>query len=145
MVYAFDGNDALLDAVRAVNQGSSYADLVQDMSDLQGIGEANREPLEAIGFDFALIERAGELKTILGDLLAKVSADKLEKSPEKDIRDRVFTIMDTAVDKIRKCGRSVFWKDSSRASAYASAYMRKQRRKQQRAKEKAKTSTGGQS
>jgi hypothetical protein len=134
MLYAFDGNEVLLDAVRAIMQGGSYSDLVQDQSDLEGLGIKYKDLLDAAGIDFKLIERAGELKFILGDLLAQTNVDKMEKSPEKIMRDRAFTYMDMAVDKIRKCGKSVFWKDPEHAAHYASAYLRKQRRKAEKAK-----------
>ncbi len=129
MLYAFDGNEILLEAVRSIMQGNSYADLVQDQSDLEGLGIKHKDLLDAAGIDYKLVERAGELKITLGDLLAKTNIGKGEKSPEKDMRDRAFTFMNTAVEKIRKCGKSVFWKDPEHAACYASAYMRKQRRK----------------
>lgn len=134
MLYAFDGNEVLLDAVRAIMQGNSFSDLVQDQSDLEGLGIKYKDLLDAAGIDFKLIERAGEMKFILGDLLAQSNVDKMEKSPEKLLRDRAFTYMDMAVDKIRKCGKSVFWKDPEHAAHYASAYLRKQRRKAEKAK-----------
>jgi hypothetical protein len=134
MVYAFDEDETLLDAVRAIMEGGSYSDLVQDLSDLEGFGRKYKDLLDAAGIDFKLIERAGELKIILGDLLAQTNVDKMEKSPEKIMRDRAFTYMAMAVEKIRKCGKSVFWKDPEHAAYYASAYMRKQRRKAERAK-----------
>ena len=80
-----------------------------------------------------LIQRAGELKVILGDLLAKSNVEKAANSPEKEQRDRAYTYMHQAVSKIRACGKSVFWKDPAHASRYASAYLRKQRRKYEKA------------
>jgi hypothetical protein len=74
------------------------------------------------------------LKSILGDLLAKVNFEKMEKSQEKDLRDRAFTYMQMAVEKIRKCGKSVFWKSPQHAAKYASDYARRQRRKSEKAK-----------
>jgi hypothetical protein len=136
MSYAFDGNEILLDAVRAVMQGNSYSDLVQDQSDLEGLGIKYKDLLDAAGVDFKFVERAGELKFILGDLLAQTNVEKMEKSPEKIMRDRAFTYMDLAVDKIRKCGKSVFWKEPEHVAHYASAYLRKQRRKAEKNKSK---------
>ena len=80
MLYAFYGNEMLLDAVRAVMQGSSYADLVKDQSDLEGLGIKYKDLLDAAGIDFKLVERVGELKFVLGDLLAQTDVEKMEKS-----------------------------------------------------------------
>lgn len=129
MLYAFDENELLLEAVRSIMQGNSYSDLVQDLSDLEGLGTKHKDLLDSAGIDFKLIDRAGELKIILGDLLATTNVEKMEKSPEKVVRDRAFTYLMEAVEKVRKCGKSVFWKDPDHAAFYASAYMRKQRRK----------------
>lgn len=134
MLYAFFGKDSLLEAVRMIMEGDSYADLVQDQSDMEILGRENKDLLDAAGVDFTLVERAGELKTILGDLLAKVNLEKMEKSPEKDLRDRAFTYMAMAVEKIRKCGRSVYWKNPQHAAKYASDYSRRQRRKSEKSK-----------
>lgn len=130
MNYAFFGKEPLLQAVRDIQKGSSYADLVQDMSDLNGLGTKNADLLNQAGVDMKLVARADALATELGDLLAKTSAAKMDSSPEKDVRDRAFTLLDMAVEKIRACGKSVFWKDAKHAAYYASAYLRKQRRKQ---------------
>jgi hypothetical protein len=137
MVYAFDGNATLMKAVDDIKQGSSYSDLVQDLSDLSGLAAANAPLLKAVGTDMKMFEQADELSTTLGELLAKTTAEKLERSPEKDTRDRAFTLIDNAVDKIRKCGKSVFWKDSRHAALYASAYLRKISRRAEKQKQKA--------
>jgi hypothetical protein len=134
MLYAFDGNELLLDAVHSIMQGSSYSDLAHDHSELEGIGIKYKDLLDANGIDFKLVLRAGELKTILLDLLAQTNVEKMEKSPEKQMRDRAFTYMAQAVEKIRKCGKSVFWKDAQHVAHYASAYLRKQRKKLEKSK-----------
>jgi hypothetical protein len=135
--YAFDGHDNLIELVRKIKENDSFADLVQDMSDIEGAGEQNRELLAASGFDFSQLERAGQLKIELAEMLAKINVEKMEKSPEKDMRDRTYTCLDMAVSKIRACGRSVFWKNQDRARHYASAYLRKMNRKYEKTKKAA--------
>ena len=41
MLYASDNGETLLDAVRAIMQGCSYSDFVQDLSDLEGFDRKN--------------------------------------------------------------------------------------------------------
>jgi hypothetical protein len=133
-LYAFDGHDNLIELVKKIKEGDSFADLVQDMSDIEGAGLQNKELLDAAGIDFGVIQRAGVLKTELAEMMAKVNVDKMEKSPEKELRDRTYTYLDMAVSKIRTCGRSVFWRDQDRVKHYASAYLRKMNRKYERSK-----------
>lgn len=136
-VYAFDGHENLLELVKEIRKGDSFADLVQDMSSIEGAGIQNKELLDAAKIDFAMIERAGELKTELAEMLAKVNVEKVEKSPEKEMRDRTYTYLDMAVSKIRSCGKSVFWRDQERVKHYASAYLRKMNRKYEKTKKAA--------
>lgn len=133
--YAFDGDEALTDVVRDISEGGSYADLVQDMSDLELLGEKHPDKVEAAGVDTSLLKRCGELKITLGDLLAQTTAEKMERSPEKDMRDRAYTYLYIAMNKIRKAGKSVFFDDPEHASRYASAYLRSKRRRSERKKE----------
>jgi hypothetical protein len=132
--YAFHDIAPLTKAVQDIIQGSGYPDLVQDMANSNGLGVKNADLLMKAGVDMKKVERAGELATELGDLLAKTTVEKLVKSPEKTIRDRAFTYMNKSVEIIRACGKSVFWKDPQHAALYASAYLRKQRRKAERKK-----------
>lgn len=135
MDYAFDGNANLLAALQEIRAGSGYADLVADEGKLEGLGVKYKELLDACKIDFNLVLRAGELKILLGDILAKVDVEKMEKSPEKQLRDRVFTWVDNAVSKIRKCGKTAFNENSSVASLFVSPYQRKLRQKYEKKKE----------
>jgi hypothetical protein len=141
MLYAFQGYEQLLEALRDIKEGGSYPDLVQDCSNIKGLGVKNAELLKKANVDMQLIERCGELARELGSLLAKSTVEKLEHSPEKDILDRAFTYLDMAVSKIRACGQSVFWEDPKHAALYASAYQRKQRRKTEKKKKAAAKTT----
>jgi hypothetical protein len=62
------------------------------------------------------------LKIILGDMLAKIDVEKMGKSPEKQLRDRVFTWVDFAVTKIRKCSKTAFYGNDDIITLFSSAY-----------------------
>jgi hypothetical protein len=132
--YAFDEQPNLLDALADIRKGSGYADLVNDEGKLEGLGVKYKPLLDACNIDFSLVQRAGELKILLGDMLAQVDVEKMEKSPEKLLRDRAFTWLNKAMVKVRKCGRSVFWKDEDIVIHFSSPYQRKIRQKYERKK-----------
>jgi hypothetical protein len=134
MDYAFDSNQNLLDALHEIRGGSGYADLVEDEGKLEGYGIKFKHLLDACNIDFNLVKRAGELKILLGDMLAKVDVEKMEKSPEKQLRDRVFTWVDFAVAKIRKCSKTAFFGSDDIITLFGSAYQRKLRQKYERKK-----------
>jgi len=54
------------------------------------------------------------------------SEDYLEA---KKIRDQAFTPLKEAVDKIRKCGQFVFWRNPGRVKGYRSNYLRRLNRR----------------
>ena len=65
----------------------------------------------------------------LRSLYAAATRDRKDFSEVKKIRDRAFTHLKEAVDKIRKCGQYVFWRNAARVKGYRSDYLRKLRRR----------------
>jgi hypothetical protein len=51
--------------------------------------------------------------------------DRQDFSAVKKIRDQAFTHVKEAVDKIRKCGQFVFWRNAARVKGYRSDYLRR--------------------
>jgi hypothetical protein len=55
--------------------------------------------------------------------------DRQDFSEVKKIRDQAFTHVKEAVDKIRKCGQYVFWRNPARVKGYRSNYLRRLNRR----------------
>lgn len=120
--FAFRERPDLLNKIHEIEQGNGNADLVQDLSDLSVLGEANVELLSAIGFDIAVLAEAATLSQALSNLLAQVNGEQTDGNVTKVIRDQAYTLLKRSVDEIHSAGKFVFWKDKQRLKGYQSAY-----------------------
>ncbi|MCP5052683.1 MAG: hypothetical protein GY940_36280 [bacterium] len=134
--FAFRDRENLMRVVRGTMKGQSYPALVQGLNDLSVMGRANRDLLEAIGFDMSLLEKAAESSKQMGRLYAQVGGDRKEYSEAKKTRDQAYTHLYEAVEEIRKYGQFLFRKERDRLIGYRSEYMRNKlkKRKQTNAK-----------
>jgi hypothetical protein len=128
MRFAYRGDSERLAVVRSA-AGGSDASLVQDLNTLAVLGRENLDPLVAVGFDAANLERAASLSDTVAGRIAEATVERQAGGWEiKAKRDRACTYLKQAVDTIRRHGRFVFQNDKHRARGYASRYQRKQSR-----------------
>lgn len=114
----------LLSKVQKIAQGSSHADMVQDLSDLAVLGKAHPEPLKAISFDLTLLTKADQTSEAMANLLAQANGTRFNDNKLKIIRDKAFTYMKQAVDEIRRHGQFIFWKQPERYKGYTSRFVK---------------------
>ena len=96
--------------------------MLQDLSDLNVLGMKNKDLLRAIGVDINQLSQAAQKAEELSALLAQANGESSEKGKEKTLRDRAYSYMKAAVDKIRATGQYVFWRDNDRKKGYVSQY-----------------------
>jgi hypothetical protein len=123
--HAYENDTRLLNRVSNIARGRGHADMIQDLTNLAGLGQANTEPLTAIRYDLSELDRAAQLSSRLARLLAAAQVDRQEKSPEIIIRDQAYTHLKHAVDAIRSKGQYLFWRNENRLTGYASEYHRR--------------------
>lgn len=123
MDYAFDEDEDLLQRLAEIREGHSHADLIGDVGTLSVLGREKSALLEAIGFDMKIVERAANLADRLARILGEADSDRLENSEERKTRDKAYTYLDTALRKIRKCGKFVNRDEPERLKGYASEYI----------------------
>lgn len=71
-----------------------------------------------------LLNAVNTLSKTLSDLLALNNDSQEKPSAEKNLRDRAFTHLKVAVDKIRLYGKAEFWSEPDRLKGYSSDYYR---------------------
>lgn len=123
--FAFRKRPDLLSKVQGIELGTSNADLVQDLSDLAALGQANLPLLTAINFDETKLDQAANEASNLSVLLAKANGERKEDSSPKITRDKAYTYLKQAVDEIYEAGKYLFWKDEVRRKGYYSRYLNK--------------------
>ena len=111
--------------VKKINEGSSHADMIQDLSDLAELGMNHIAELEAIGFDLSKLDEAKAMAIRLTKLLGEVNGSYKETSPLLELRNKAYIHLKEAVDEIRRVGQYVFWKNEKKVRAYSSSYLRK--------------------
>jgi hypothetical protein len=119
-LYAFRSRVDLTGKIHFIyNEGGSNADQIQDLNDYAVIGKANRELMEAVGYDMANFDRAAELSKIMADLLALATLDKSDSPALRILRDKAFTIVKTTIDELNLLARFVFRSDKAKATSFA--------------------------
>ena len=123
--HAYEHDTRLLARVSNIAEGYGHGDMIQDLTNLAGLGRAHVEPLKTIRYDLSELDRAAQFSSQLARLLAAAQVDRQEKSPEIIIRDQAYTHLKHAVDAIRSKGQYVFWRNEKRLTGYASQYHRR--------------------
>ncbi len=119
--FAYRKNPDVLRKLKIVKNGRSHADLFQDLSDMAMIGQANSEELNAMDFDMKLLDKAEEKAKTLGTLLAMSRAEDTNHGA-KELRDRAYTYLKSAVDEVRAGGQHLFWHNEEKLRGYKSKY-----------------------
>ncbi|MBN1578278.1 MAG: hypothetical protein JW913_17085 [Chitinispirillaceae bacterium] len=127
--YAFRNNPEKLKKVHEIAEGNTNDDKIQQLQTFCLFGRENSAQLEQIGFDVALLDKAAELSARMGDLLGEKRANRKRESDARTIRDQAYVYLKGLMNRIRECGRYVFYRDEERVYGYASDYDRKKRKR----------------
>ena len=123
--YAFRKRPDLINKVRAIEEGAGNADLVQDLSDLAVLGQANLSLLDVISFDTEQLNIAANKATEMARLLALMNGERLENNAPKKLRDKAYTLLKDQIDQIREAGKYTFRKEADRLKGYRSSHWAK--------------------
>ena len=116
--FAYRNREDVRKKVARIREGSSNADMVQDLLELAVLGEKYPEPLSDINFDLALLPKARTMSHSLSELLAAANGSADDGNETKTLRDKAFSLLFQKDSTIREYGRYVFWKDDDRLSRY---------------------------
>ncbi len=133
--FAYRKDTVLYGRVRAIAEGNSHADMIQDLNDLSVLGKENPEPLAAIKYDMSILDQAAQMADEKAALLAAVTGERADNSETKKIRDQAYTHLKEAVDEIYSYGQYVFRDNDERLKGYRSNYLRRRRNKKAAAQE----------
>jgi len=120
--FAYRAYPEIKTKVSRIKDGSSHADMIQDLIELAVLGEKNPHPLNEINYDISLNEKARASSREMSELLATANGSKDESSSNKLMRDKAYTLLTGHMSAIREYGKYVFWKDEERKEKYLSNY-----------------------
>jgi hypothetical protein len=135
LAYACFGMEDVERTIADIRQGDSNADLIMDLTRCYALLNQNIEHLKAIKFDLSVIEEVAKTAGELGELLGQSDSDKLLNSKEIVMRDKSFTYLKTAIDKIRVCGKFVCSGNDDRLYGYFSEYTQSKNRRARKGKD----------
>jgi len=130
--FAFRKQPDLLKKVQTIRECGSYADMLQDLSDLSVLGKENKALLKAIGMDLRKLAQAALMADDLSVVLANANGEEGDEDNAKEMRDRAYTFMKMAMDEIRATGQYAFWRDADRRKGYVSNYHRRLNKRRKR-------------
>jgi hypothetical protein len=120
--YAFRADAALVARVAEIADGTTNADMVQDLNDLSVLGSTHQDLLTPIGVTPEKIQLAADTSDEMANLLALANGDKASQNESKKVRDKAYTYLKEQVDEIREAGKFLFWKNERRYKGYVSKY-----------------------
>ncbi len=124
--YAYREQADILERVQSIAEGSGYADMIQDLNDLAVLGRRNPEPLLQINCDIAILDESAQLSATMADIRAMANGEKRDVNESLHLRNAMYTLLKQKVDRIRDCGKYLFWRNEKRLIGYTSEYNRKQ-------------------
>jgi len=133
MYYVFRNNEEMLKQVRAIDEGNTNADMIQDLMDLALLGETHARLLNTVGISPDVLTEAKAMASQALTYLGEANGEQAQPQEELVIRNQAYTYLKEVVDEIRAAGKFVFWKDKEHAKLYASEYIREKNRKQAQA------------
>ena len=123
--YALRKNKQALRVLSGIAEDNTHAQLVQDLSMLELVGNKYRKELEKINFDLASLKQPEMTASYVGQLIARSKQDKYDNISARTCRDQAYIYLKQAVDEVRECGKFVFNNNKHRYKGYCSAYFRK--------------------
>ena len=127
MRYAFRNDNVLLGRVNSIANGSSNADMIQDLNDISVLGNENLAPLAVLGITSEKLTEAATRSDNLARLLANVNDEKSRLGEYKITRDKAYTHLKQLVDELYAAGKYLFRNDKERIKGYRISYWKKRK------------------
>ncbi len=122
--FALRNDEASLEVLKNIKEGTSRADVIQDLASLAVLGREKLQALTAIKYDISLLDQATAMSDHMGTLLGEINGRMYFEDELKLVRDQAYTLCKEIVDEIRSYGKFVFRNKPEKQKAYASKYQR---------------------
>ncbi|WP_421920195.1 hypothetical protein [Marinifilum sp.] len=132
--FAFRKDKNLSEFIAKIKKDQSHADISMNLYQLAKLGEHNSQLLEAINFDFSILEHTKKEHKRMSNLLSEVHSLMHVDNSKLSVRNKAFSLLKECVDEVRCYGRFAFANQSNLAKAYSSEYRREKQREYQKSK-----------
>lgn len=128
--FAFRNHEDLIKLIKRIKLDHGFASLVQNLANLEKIGESNKQLLEKIHFNFNKLDKALHLSEILFFLRNNYKSSEENKHKQKVLRDKSYTYLKLLLDEVRLSGKYVFSGNKERLQGYKVNYFIQKRASQ---------------
>jgi hypothetical protein len=142
LAFACFGMPDVEKTISDIRQGSSHADLILDLTRISVLCNQYARELQKINFDFKLLDEVTATAGEMGTLLGQADSGKLLECKERVMRDKAYTSLKNAIDKVRTCGKYVCRSNPERLKGYFSEFIRSKNRQRQNVKQSEVTTQG---
>lgn len=131
------GNDPDIKKIMAdIKEGTGHVDMIEDLFRMLTLVNKHLDSLKATGFDESLAVRGKTIVTGLNNLLAEANVSRDDYKKIMDVRDRAYTYLKQAVDKVLHVARFVFRDNEGKMNNYRSPYLHRRNLKAARKNKK---------
>ncbi len=114
-------------ALERIADGRTINNKIFDILPLIELAKAHLEELDRVNFDRSILDDAELLYNETQDATSNITVTPKEVTDVRDIRNRVYTYLNEAFQKIKEHGQFVFWKNEERLQLYKSEYLSSRR------------------
>lgn len=130
LVYFNDEN--MLEKIRAILEGGSIADSIQDLNDIVYLVNQNPQKLyDETELTPEIVAKAAVLATELGQIYANAKIDSSSSSEELMLRNKAYTMVEDLIDEIERRGRYAYRNEQRTAVLFSFTYHPIKRKKKE--------------
>lgn len=123
--FIFRNNAPVISMINTIAEGESNAAMIQSLNDLSNFGRNHIQFLQTTKFDLTLPDKADEMSSEMGSLLAAVNSRRAFCSDTLKIRNQAYTYLRWAVTELKSHANYLFWNDPVKMKGYISGYNRR--------------------
>lgn len=119
----FYNDEAMLAKIKAINEGGSNSDMIQDLSDLVYIVRQNLQILlDETELTVEMVDNAAVLAAELGQIYAKAVVDRSKSNELLQLRNATYTMIEVVMEEIERHGYYAYRDDSKMAALFSFTY-----------------------
>ncbi|HEX2958679.1 MAG TPA: hypothetical protein VHO70_17725 [Chitinispirillaceae bacterium] len=131
----FHDDEAMLAKIKAINEGGSNSDSIQDLSDIVYIVRENLQILlDETELTVEMVDNAAALATELGQIYARAVVDRSKSNELLQFRNNTYTMIEDVMEEIERRGFYAYRDDSKMASLFSFTYAPIKRKKKESVK-----------
>lgn len=134
----FHNDESMLAKIKAINEGGSNDDMIQDLSDIVYIVRDNLQVLlDETELTVEMVDNAAVLAAELGQIYAKAVIDRSKSNELLQLRNKTYTMIEDVMEVIERRGEYAYRDEAKLAALFSFTYTPIKRKQKQTAETEA--------